>query len=100
MQYFFSHIIKCTWLTSEELHELLLIHAVEQALQLRVPEVAEVQAGWYSTSSRRPTVRYSTHQERIKPLKPTQNLRENHTLSCPVNCHTTEYSLVSVQLAC
>ena len=81
MQYFFSHIIKCTWLTSEELHELLLIHAVEQALQLRVPEVAEVQAGWYSTSSRRPTVRYSTHQERIKPLKPTQNLRRPPVLS-------------------
>jgi hypothetical protein len=36
-------------LTSEELHELLLVHAVEKALELRVPEVAEVQAGRHST---------------------------------------------------
>jgi hypothetical protein len=41
-------------LTSEELHELLLVHAVEKALELRVPEVAEVKAGRHSTRSSRP----------------------------------------------
>jgi hypothetical protein len=41
-------------LTSEELHELLLVHAVEQALELRVSEIAEVQAGRHSTRRSRP----------------------------------------------
>jgi hypothetical protein len=41
-------------LTSEELHELLLVHAVEKALELRVSEVAEVQAGRHSARRSRP----------------------------------------------
>ncbi len=40
--------------TSKELHELLLVHAVEKALELRVPEVAEVQTGRHSTRSSSP----------------------------------------------